>query len=930
MKNQNRMAMAVLLLSMAAWQCGEDADGITGNEQLSGLRAQSASLLADGVSQITLVATVLDSSGYPLQGSQVAFTTSIGSITSKAYTNLVGEAQALLTSVASETDLTVTVTARIMPAENGRVAGAIAVLESQLKDGSRQANLQKSTGTNGVESSMQIPLLGITMTAQIDPNELCADGLSRALLRVSLKETSSKKGISAALVQARGAKLAILEDAETDAKGSAEISVTSVTKAATDTLYVEYGNLIRRFVLLSMRAPRLSLRPDKADLLADGASMLSFSAVLFSHTNNPIAGADIQFRCDEGIITGTVQTSASGEAVAQMRGGQVARSGVKVIAQFHEWADTAIVNMVDSAPSLLSISAGREILRNGIDETRVQVTLLNTMQRPVPGTRIRFSTSAGVIDSVAVTDGAGEASVMLRSDAGEADLSAALTARVNGLTARTVVLFQGLTLQLSASPSSLPADGLSTSNLSIYLKKTVTHQAIGSAFLQMSTTLGTLPAAVTTDASGMAQTVFKAGTLAGTSVITARYGDLERQTEVMTTLNKPAGLQISVEPNYIWVTETGQPDQCQIYATIIGPNGLPFQEEVRVKFLLRNGPNGGEMLLPNDGNPRESTVQKSTAGRAKIACKAGTRSGAVEIQAFLVDYPDLMARSTQITLRSGPPYIWIDPANPNNVSSHMTVALDYFNLEGWNHVREFKVTVYVGDKYNNPVEEGTTLYLTSTAGIVTTNTRTDADGRGTAIWTTANPRPAIAPSDPTSLAPHRIPNPNSPEQVLNVTLPDFEGSLVRNSIGTLTENDGIGLVMCTTHGRDQAGQDAVVFNMNSAVFSGPILVFSAVSDKANLRPGESAIIQVRVYDINGNPAAKGSTLSVTTNAGRISDTDLMANAERYGYGATYFVTSLLNTLDPLKDESKMAEVTFRLDSPNGTGVRTVPIYLFNL
>ena len=95
-------------------------------------------------------------------------------------------------------------------------------------------------------------------------------------MRVSLKETSSKKGVPGALVQVRGAVLPILEDAETDLKGSAQIKITAIAKAVTDTLYVEYGNLLSHFVMLSLRPPKLSLRPEKADLLADGTSTLGF------------------------------------------------------------------------------------------------------------------------------------------------------------------------------------------------------------------------------------------------------------------------------------------------------------------------------------------------------------------------------------------------------------------------------------------------------------------------------------------------------------------------------------------------------------------------------------------------------------------------------------------------------------------------------
>ena len=163
MKYRIRLILAVLLFfRVAGWRCSENADDITGNQQLSGLRAQSASLLADGISQITLAATVLDSSGYPLQGSQVAFATSAGSITAKAYTDQYGEAQALLISEASVNRSTATVTAKIVPAEDGRIAGAIAGVESLEKDGSRISALQKSTGASAAAASLQIPFLGVT------------------------------------------------------------------------------------------------------------------------------------------------------------------------------------------------------------------------------------------------------------------------------------------------------------------------------------------------------------------------------------------------------------------------------------------------------------------------------------------------------------------------------------------------------------------------------------------------------------------------------------------------------------------------------------------------------------------------------------------------------------------------------------------------
>jgi adhesin/invasin len=924
-KSINRISL-ILLFSLFLMQCGEEVDQLTGNEAMSDLQAEATSILADGVSEFYVVATIVDSTGNPLSGALVAFTTTAGAITPKAYSDQNGAAVAIITSPASERDIEATVTASIQATVEGR-RGHFAALEPGNKDGSSSASLQKAAEIQATEAKLILYFVGVTLSAQIDKTVLCADGLSEAQLRVSLKETTSSRGISGAQVLVRSVLSAILEEGRTDSKGSTVIDITSAAKTGTDTLTIEFGNLFRRSLVVSYQAPRITLLPEKADLLADGISTISMSAILVSQTNNPIPGAEIQFRCSDGLITGSATTSTSGEAVATFRGSTSPKNNVKVIAQFHDWADTALVNLVDSAPSQLLLAADKELLRNGISETSVKMTLLNAMQKPVVGAKVRFSTTAGSIDSTAVTDGNGQATALLRSDAGQTDVTALVRVSAAGITGQMAIQFAGITLQLSASPSVLPADGLSTATISAVLKKTSSKQAIPNVYLALGSSLGQLPATIATDGSGLASTTFQTSTQAGTAVITATYGLLTSRLELVTINQKPTSLQLSAESNYIWVTGTGLMDQCNITATAIGANGKPFQDELRVRFVLRNGPDGGEMLLPNDGNPLESSIRKTGGGSVSIGCKAGTRSGTVELQAYLVDYPEIVTRSTLVTVRSGPPYIWIDPDDPNHVESHMTVALDYFNLDGWNNVREFQVSIYVGDKYNNPVEEGTSLYLTSTAGIVTTSTRTDADGRGTAVWTTANPRPAIAPGDPTILAPHRVPNPNAPGMVLEVIMPDFEGSLVRNSSGTLDENDGIGLVMCSTHGRDQAGQDAIVYALNSAVFSSNVAVFTVETDKTILYPGQTALIAIRIFDTNGNPVAKGSTLTASSNAGELSITELMPSPERYGYGTTYFITSLLNTLDPTKDESKMAEVTLKLDSPNGTGTRTVSIYL---
>lgn len=929
----NKRTLFVTLVSTVClaciWlSCAEGDDEITGNTKLSGMQSDASELLADGVSQVTLVATVLDSAGYPLQGALVKFTCSAGTITPRSYSDMYGQAVATLTSLASVTDVTALVSAELVVTESARMtAGQLYALDIKDRPSPARVRLTKSTASAVTRVDLDIRFLGVTLSAQLEPAEISADGISQSRMRIWLKETTSNKGIATSLCRVRAAQLPIFLDVSTGTNGYATVPIASTTQAITDTLYVEYGNLLQSKSILKLQPPRLTLTPVRAELLADGTSKLNYSAVLISFKNNPIQGADIVFNCDDGIITGSARTNASGEAIAEFRAGNSVHKNVKIIAQFHAWTDTSWVDLVDTAPSVLEIEAENEVLRDGFTPHEVRVHVVNQLQKPVPGTKIRFTTTRGLIDSTATTDEMGYATVYFIPDAGKSDAEAIIGIKAQGISNQTSIKLLGITLGLSAAPISIPADGLATASVSLALQLTTTLLPLGEQTILLSATSGSIPGRIVTDAQGRAQTLLTAGTTPGIANVRATWGGLQETIDITLLNTRPVSVQLTAEPNFIWVRETGQTDLARITARVYGSSGQLLLQETGIRFMIRNGPHGGEALFPNDGDPMISSVQKTAAGVATVNCKSGIRSGTVEIQAVLADYPDVVARATQLVIRSGPPYIWIDPADPNHVESHMTVALDYFNLEGWNHVRDFKVSIYVGDKYNNPVESGTNIYLTSTAGIVTTDTRTDAEGRGSALWTTANPRPTIAPGDPTTLAPHRIPNPNSPGNMLPVTVPDFEGSLVRNSAGTLGENDGVGLVMASTYGRDQNGNDAIVYGLNMAVFSGMVIEFSAVSNKNSLNPGEYAQILVRIYDLNGNPVAKGSTLTASVNAGQLSATDLMAAAERYGYGSTIFVTTLLNTLDAKVDESRMAEVVFKLDSPNGTGSISIPVFL---
>ncbi|NOY58256.1 MAG: hypothetical protein GXO75_04880, partial [Calditrichaeota bacterium] len=576
----------------------------------------------------------------------------------------------------------------------------------------------------------------------------------------------------------------------------------------------------------------------------------------------------------------------------------------------------------------LSLSGDAQVYRNGSSAIQVTATVLNKSNEPVANTTVNFTSSHGSITPTATTDASGKAVVSFTGDAGDVDVVAKITATTGSISSTHEVKLLGIWMEVTSTPDSILADGQSTAKITIHIKLASANVAVTDALVSLSTDLGSIPNSTVTNEEGLALTTLSSTTQAGIAHVTATFGAVSKNLDVYFFDNMPTSINLSAEPNFIWVKETGNIEQTILTATILGVTGQPVSQDVKVRFYLQNSPGGGEFIDPSvAGSTTESQVIRTFEGKASVKLRAGTKSGTVEMKAELVDYPQIQARTTNVVIRSGPPYIWIDPNDKNNVETHMTLSFDYKNLAGWNYVTKFNLGVFVGDKYNNPVEQGTAVYLTSTAGIVTTDVRTDETGEGAAVLTTANPRPYLVPKDGTALSPHTIPNPNDASLMLPIIVPDFEGGEVLNSADDYGENDGVAYVLATTHGRDQFGNDATVYTTGAAVFSGPILLFTVTANKTSLAIGESAAIQIRVYDINGNPPAAGSSLAASSSAGKLAATNLMADASMYGYGSTSYVTYLLNDLNPVNGEPTTAQVTVDLNSPNGRASGTVFIHL---
>ncbi len=124
-------------------------------------------------------------------------------------------------------------------------------------------------------------------------------------------------------------------------------------------------------------------------------------------------------------------------------------------------------------------------------------------------------------------------------------------------------------------------------------------------------------------------------------------------------------------------------------------------------------------------------------GFATVILNAGNASGTIRIKAG-VDIKDAEGVVTgSITTMSIPVTMATSLADENSSG----IAIDVRNPSAWNlDGTKSNVTVHLGDHYQNPVIDGTTVYFRATGGIIEPQCETSG-GFCSVVWSSANPRP---------------------------------------------------------------------------------------------------------------------------------------------------------------------------------------------
>lgn len=259
----------------------------------------------------------------------------------------------------------------------------------------------------------------------------------------------------------------------------------------------------------------------------------------------------------------------------------------------------------------------------------------------------------------------------------------------------------------------------------------------------------------------------------------------------------------------IVVKESGGVEACQIVFEVLDSSGIPITQEnwVVVKFSFLSNPGGGEYLYPD-------SVITNAFGRASVTLNSGTMAGVIQILATI--------QLANNTINSRPVLISIHGGLPDQ--NHFDVASDFLNYPAFGilgYVIPF--TAYVGDKYSNPVRQNTSVYFSTTSGIIEGSALTSVIGTAT-VNLLSQPFPD-----------HQLYGPGFLEVIAS----------------TIDENSEL------------------IYASSVRLLSGfPIISVSPTL--IDIQNGGSQTFTFTVSDGNNNPLAKGNSISVTVEEGNIT------------------------------------------------------------
>ncbi|NJN94359.1 MAG: DUF11 domain-containing protein [Anaerolineales bacterium] len=522
------------------------------------LTASPSQLFANGSTTAIITTTLKDRYNNPVSNATPNLTTSLGTLIGIGTTNTAG---IVTRTLQSTTDLGVaTISASglltVTNATVSFVAGPAAIANLWTQSSAATAN-----GTD-------IVTLIITVT----------DSVGHPIIGQTLAVTSSIGTISGnGTTTAQGVLTRTLSSTKT---GQPQIYVAGIATTGSVVTFVP-GPLHHINVIPygSFSAPTLT---------SAGVS-LPFSAVGYDFYNNSVAGLSFVWskasQGGDGIISGNGIFTGTLAGLVQIKASAGGKSGVSFV---KVGPGTATMASIDANPQTL--------LADGVSASSLVFSITDSYGNPVgAGIPLAATSSIGVVEGVSLTDASGTALRTIRSSqAGQAIIGATNLITITGEKVITFTPGSPKQATISASPMSLPANGVATSTIRVTLKDNLDNP-VGAGYtpiIQVSS--GTISGSGATDANGVVTRTLTAPVFEGTANFTVKYFGIPLSVGGDTVSFVVGPLDhVVVTPDGFLDLVAGQP--VTFTAQAYDEFNAPIRDEVAYGWNLEfNGPGQGE------------------------------------------------------------------------------------------------------------------------------------------------------------------------------------------------------------------------------------------------------------------------------------------------------------------------------------------------
>jgi len=602
----------------------------------------------------------------------------------------------------------------ILGTSNGTIPSLVTtntmgLAEAQLVSNT-EAGIATVTATVGISRSTTVEFISATpdsMRVDVVNSSILANGSSITDITATVSDVLGNPVIGTLLNVSTNVGLLSNSFIYTNILGEATVSLTSLASTL-DTNAVVIYTVINDTPSLSdsanveFRGITLNISASPTQIPANGIATTIITAGLQETTRgNPLIGTNIDWATTLGIIPANSITDNIGFASTTLTVGTT--TGTATITASAGVSNSTTVEFLPTTPANLIITATTtSILADGDATTTLTATVTDTLGNPVSGTAVNFSAGAGNLSSSSITtDANGLAAVTLTGTARTSDTTVVATAVVSGypaVTENVSIDFRGLTLLVSADPTQIPADGNSTSTISIDLIETTNGNPVSGKLLSFSTNRGSITPTATTNAAGEAFAVLTSSNTSGTATININAG-------VTGSTNVEF---ISIEPKSIILSATE--------TSIIADNLAATTITATVTDTLGNPVSGTAVnFSAGAGNLSSSSITTDANGLAAVTLTGTARSSdtTVVTTAVVSGYPavtenvSIVFRGLTLLVSANPTQI---PADGQSISA---------------------ITVNLTETTNgNPVVDKA-ITLSTDRGSIAASVTTDANGQAT-------------------------------------------------------------------------------------------------------------------------------------------------------------------------------------------------------